>query len=91
MEMREKEIQREESVQLTLELIEKFLEDFAGKGRREVSLKNYRVILLGFYRHLPEDKRIDRETARQWRDWLVEQGYSERTVNNRVSKPTQQA
>lgn len=67
------------------ELIEAFLEEQAGRGRKKSSLENYRRILLELYRYLPEDKCIGEKTGLAWRRRLERQGLRPATVNTRVS------
>lgn len=76
---------RAESVTMTEELIDGFVEELTEKGRSQESLKNYRAILMGLYEFLPEDKRLDSESTGNWRRWLKESGYSARTINSRIS------
>ena len=74
-----------EQIPLTSEVIHDFLQDLSDRGRREGSLQNYYLILMGLYDFLPEDKMLNKNTVVEWRDWLNSQGYSERTVNSRLS------
>ena len=74
-----------EQIPLTSEVIHDFLQDLSDRGRREGSLQNYYLILMGLYDYLPEDKMLSKSTVVEWRDWLNGQGYSERTVNSRLS------
>ena len=70
---------------LTPERIGAFLQDLREKGRSPGSLQNYRRILLGLYEYLPEEKLLTSGTWTEWKEWLVDQGFSPRTVNARLS------
>lgn len=74
-----------DQIPLTSEIIHDFLQDLSDRGRREGSLQNYYLILMGLYDYLPEDKMLSKSTVTEWRDWLNGQGYSERTINSRLS------
>ncbi len=54
----------ERKEEITLELIDGFLDDLDKKGRGKGSLQNYRRILTELYRYLPEEKTIGRETGK---------------------------
>ncbi len=73
------------SEQMTLEQIDNFLDALMEKGRSPGSLQSYRGILTSLYEYLPEGKRLNADTGAEWKDWLEEQGFSQRTVNARLS------
>ncbi|MCI9429142.1 MAG: tyrosine-type recombinase/integrase [Lachnospiraceae bacterium] len=75
----------ERKEEITLELIDGFLDDLDKKGRGKGSLQNYRRILTELYRYLPEEKTIGRETGMDWKTYLEEQGLQSATVNTYMS------
>lgn len=79
------ETRRQTGERLTADRIEVFLEDLRSKGRSQESLDTYRWALLALYDFLPGSKRIGANTGERWREHLVEQGLSPRTVNARLS------
>ena len=69
-------------VPLTLEKIEEYLNNLAAKGRVPGTIDGYRRGLRRLYHELPEgDKEIRSNTLRQWREHLLEEGYSATAVN----------
>lgn len=70
---------------LTAEVIDRFLGYLVGRGCSKGSLDTYQRCLTALYTYLPEPKELTADTSAQWREWLGEQGFSQRTVNNRVS------
>lgn len=74
-----------EEIQLTEEAVEAFLAGMQDRGRKELSLRNYRQVLAGLGEYLPPGKRIGSTTAEEWKVWMEGQGYSRRTVNVRLS------
>ena len=60
---------------------ERFLAEWEAKGRSTETLNKYRYALELLYQALPEDKTIRRGTLAEWKDELLESGYSNATVN----------
>lgn len=70
---------------VTWEQVESYLDSLSSRGRTAGTITAYRRSLKRFYRDLPEDKRVDRETISRWRTALLEGGYTARTVNAHLS------
>jgi len=66
---------------LSPELIEKYLDSLAQAGCTAETLKSYRRKLEQLCQYLPEDKRILAGTLEAWRNSMMEQGYSNSTIN----------
>ncbi|MCI8419038.1 MAG: site-specific integrase [Oscillospiraceae bacterium] len=82
---RKPEAEKIDGVQVTNELIDSFLKELAGKGRRPASVRAYQGVLAGLFDDLPGDKLLTENTAGEWRQHLKDKGYSPRTVNTRLS------
>ncbi len=78
-------VTRTTEIQITPEIIQDYLEAMIAKGRSKATIDSYGAALSAFYEFLPEDKAMDRETTIQWRDFLQESEYSQRTINARMS------
>ena len=70
---------------MTMEQIEAFLRSLERRGRAAGTIQAYRRSLTRFYQALPPDKRVGRDTLSRWRDDLLAQGYTARTVNAALS------
>ena len=70
---------------VTMEQIEAFLRSLERRGRAAGTIQAYRRSLTRFYQALPPDKRVCRDTLSRWRDDLLAQGYTARTVNAALS------
>lgn len=70
---------------VTMEQIEAFLRSLERRGRATGTIQAYRRSLTRFYQALPPDKRVGRDTLSRWRDDLLAQGYTARTVNAALS------
>ena len=70
---------------LTPEDLSAFFSDLEKKGREAGTLEIYRHNVHALYDGLPEDKTVRTGTLDQWREKLLEEGYSPRTVNVRIS------
>jgi len=69
-------------IPLTQERIEGYLDSLAAKGRVQGTIDSYRRGMTRLYQDLPDgDKVIYRGTLRQWREWLMREGYSATAVN----------
>lgn len=67
---------------LTLEQIEGYLSTLASKGRAQGTIDLYRRGLERLYRDLPEEDKVIRpNTLCQWREQLLQEGYSASAVN----------
>lgn len=73
------------AMQITPETVQEYISEMERKGRVPGTIEEYRRNLKLLYDFLPEDKRIQKDSLRQWRDALLEQGYNPRTANARVS------
>ncbi len=78
---RTRRIHPSEGLVLSPELIQEFLDSLASSGCMTETLTSYRRRLEQLRRYLPEDKRILTGTLEAWRDSMIEQGYSNSTVN----------
>lgn len=72
-------------LRLTEEALEDYLEALTQCDRVVGTLEAYRHSIFSLYRTLPEDKLIHGDTLVQWQAAMVEQGYSPRTINARLS------
>ncbi len=70
---------------VTTGMIEDYIADMQEKGRVQGTLDGYRRDLILLYDFLPPDKYIRSHSLAKWRESLLEQGYSPRTVNARLS------
>ena len=70
---------------VTMEQIDAFLRSLERRGRAAGTIQAYRRSLTRFYQALPPDKRVGRDTLSRWRDDLLAQGYTARTVNAALS------
>ena len=86
----QKQTQRKRSVacpeqrpglQMWQEDIDRFIDEWNGVHLQESSARMYRVVLLKFYKWLPDGKLIHAETISQWLDELASEGYSGKTLN----------
>ncbi len=66
--------------------ISQYLEAVRERGRTVNSLRKYQKDLTALYTFLPAEKRIGPNTLREWRDALLEQGYSARTINTMITE-----
>ena len=72
-------------LRLTPEDLEAYLNDLAHKGRVSGTLDVYRRNVYALYDDLPADKTIRLGMLARWQQELLNQGYSPRTVNTRLS------
>ena len=80
-EQRSRRIHPTEGLVLSPELIEKYLDSLAQSGCTAETLKSYRRKLEQLLQYLPEGKRILTGTLEAWRNSMMEQGYSNSTIN----------
>lgn len=74
-----------EEVRITWEQATAYLDSLKGRGCTADTIQTYRRNLLSFFRALPPDHAIGRESVARWRDALLASGYMPRTVNLRLS------
>lgn len=74
-----------QAVVVTMDQIEAFLRSLELRERTAGTIQSYGRSLLQFYQALPADKRLDRESLARWRDNLLAEGYTVRTVNAALS------
>ncbi len=72
-------------VVMTEELVEQFLQKMQEKGCKAETVRAYQRSLEELYAFLPEDKKITEQILNFWKASLREQGFSDSTVNLRVS------
>ena len=77
--------QKQVELTLTEECIASFLEELARKGRTPGTLDTYQRNIGSLYDALPEDKTLLPGTLDRWQQDMLEEGYSPRTVNTRLS------
>ncbi|MCI8402050.1 MAG: tyrosine-type recombinase/integrase [Lachnospiraceae bacterium] len=83
--MSEEDGRQKDKIQMTMEILEEFLESLRQKGRGKGSLQSYQTILIGLYEYLPEDKLLRAGTGQEWREWMEDQDLSPRTVSTKMS------
>lgn len=71
---------------MTEQQISQYLEFVREKGRAVSSIRKYQKDLTALYEFLPAEKRIGPNTLQEWRDVLLEHGYSARTVNTVITE-----
>lgn len=70
---------------LRWEQADDYLEHLQKRGRTPETIRTYRRNLLLLFEALPESRQLDRRTLARWRDAMLEQGYTPRTVNVRLA------
>ena len=70
-----------EGVVMTEEDMQRFLSDYAKMNRSEGTVKFYHRKLKRFYDDLPADKTIRYGTLQNWRESLLQDGYTPGSVN----------
>lgn len=70
---------------LRWEQVDAYLNDLQTRGRTPETIRTYRRNLLLLFEALPESRQLDRRTLARWRDTMLEQGYTPRTVNVRLA------
>ena len=66
---------------VTPNAIQAYLDRLTAKGRGASTVKNYSNKLTMFYQELPEGKQVTEQVLLDWRQSLLERGYSPNTVN----------
>lgn len=75
----------EKEVPLTQKSIDVYLEHLRSLGRAQGTLDSYRHKIMRLYQTLPENnKSIRRGTLRQWREKLMEDGFSAAAINQNI-------
>lgn len=70
---------------LRWEQVDAYLNDLQTRGRTPETIRTYRRNLLLLFEALPKSGRLDHRTLACWRDAMLEQGYTPRTVNVRLA------
>ena len=70
---------------LRWEQVDAYLNDLQTRGRTPETIRTYRRNLLLLFEALPKSGRLDHRTLARWRDAMLEQGYTPRTVNVRLA------
>ena len=70
---------------LRWEQVDAYLNDLQTRGRTPETIRTYRRNLLLLFEALPKSGRLDHRTLARWRDVMLEQGYTPRTVNVRLA------
>ena len=65
--------------------LEAYLDDLSRRGRAAGTVETYRRNIYALYHDLPADKTVRPGMLAQWQKDLLEEGYSPRTVNARMS------
>ena len=74
-----------EYMQITQESIEEYIAEMERRGRVQGTIDEYRRNLNLLYQFLPADKKLRRNSLDEWRRVMLQQGYTPRTINARVS------
>ena len=74
-----------EYMQITQESIEEYIAEMERRGRVQGTIDEYRRNLNLLYQFLPADKKLRRNSLEEWRRVMLQQGYTPRTINARVS------
>ncbi len=74
----------DESVILTQNLIDQFLNDMKACGRQSQTIQAYQHNVQEFFDFLPKGKKVTKEVLGNWREALKENGYSTNTVNTKL-------
>lgn len=70
---------------LRWEQVDAYLNDLQTRGRTPGTIRTYRRNLLLLFGALPKNRRLDHRTLIRWRDAMLKQGYTPRTVNVRLA------
>ncbi len=73
-----------ESVLITQELINQFLNALKVSGRQPQTVRIYKRSIEELYEFLPEEKKITKELLEDWRESLKKTGYSDSTINTKM-------
>ncbi|MCC8141133.1 MAG: site-specific integrase [Lachnospiraceae bacterium] len=70
---------------MTQQLIDEFLNSLKASGRKAQTVRTYRRSMEELYDFLPEGKEVTKESLEKWREDLKANGYSESTINLRLT------
>ncbi len=70
---------------LTKQLQDQFIESLKAGGRQKQTIRTYRHCIEELYEYLPPDKEIHADTLKEWKKYLKDCGYSDSTVNIRIT------
>ncbi len=73
------------SLTMTPMLMEKYISSLKSGGRQKQTIRTYRRSLEELYDFLPSDKVIRSDTLKEWKEYNKECGYSDSTVNIRLT------
>ncbi len=73
------------SVTMTPMLLEQYINSLKAGGRQEQTIRTYRHSMEELYEYLPPDKEIHSDTLKEWKKYLKECGYSDSTINIRIT------
>ncbi|MCD8036793.1 MAG: tyrosine-type recombinase/integrase [Clostridiales bacterium] len=71
-------------LKITKDTLEDYLSYLENNNREQSSIYSYRTVLNKFYGFLPDEKIITADTAREWQEYLIDRGYANRSVIQRV-------
>ncbi len=74
----------DESVIITRELMDQFLNSVRASGRQQQTVRIYKRNIEELFAFLPEEKKITRETLEDWRESLKKEGYTDSTINTKL-------
>ncbi len=74
-----------DSLPLNRKLINSFLKEMKETDRSQATIESYRQNLLAYYNFLPADKRIDSTSLHIWREYLISEEYTGRSINSKTS------
>ena len=74
-----------QSVRLSREDIEGFVQHMLNSGFKLGTVKQYRYCLNRFYEDLAEDKTVYAGSIDAWRDKMLSEGFAPRTINTSIS------
>ncbi len=72
-------------LKMTPQLMEQYMNSLKAGGRQKQTIRTYRHSLEELYDFLPADKEIKSDTVAEWKEQLKAEGYSDSTVNIRVT------
>jgi len=76
---------RQQMFLLSQAQIQRFLTHLEEDGWTKGTVQKYRADISRFHQFLPKDKRVARDALARWREHLLQDGYSARTINSSVS------
>ena len=70
---------------MSLESMDSFLSCLESQGKTKLTVETYRRCLKRFFLFLPEDKKVNADALRQWRDAILAEGAAVGTANLHVA------